>query len=417
MDYVMAVVIGGALVVELIIALVAAPSDQLAVPPGAEHLLTHLRLLTGGGALDNLLPWSAGLGCLLVASRLTAQLGGGRRAQFAAAFLVATAPMVIAQATGVQTDLVTTAWVACVATLALDGLSRSTGPLDAVMLGLATGLTAVTGTAGLLVVGPLLLVWAVAQARLRWPRALAAAVLVLAAGAALAGPFTLRVDDPAMQRHDPAAILVNALRIGHTALDTPIDPLSRAATAAVTAAASLLGVPEDERTMTSPAAFPASSWSPSELSVSSPILAALALAATVVAVVRPGALSAPPSRTIRWYALACLAAGVAHAATLKWQPSGNRLLLPLLVVAAPLAGRWLAGALDNARRWPAPIATAFVVVAAVWATFTVSVGYPRWLDRGPVPTTQEQVGAAGTARLGAAPGGPQDEVVGVSPAT
>jgi len=139
-----------------------------------------------------------------------------------------------------------------------------------------------------------------------------------------------------------------------------------------------------------PGAFPVRSWSPSELSVSSPIQTALVLAATVIALIRPTTLRAPPST--RWYALACLAAGIAHAVILKWQPSSNQLLLPLLVVATPLAGLWLARALANARRWPAPIAMAIVVVAAVWAATTVSIGYPRWVDRGSALSTAEQVG-------------------------
>src|SRR4030095_6349372 len=68
---------------------------QAATPPGAEYLLPHLRLLTGGDALYNLLQWAAGVGCLVVASRLTAQLGGGRRALLSPVFLVVTAPSVI----------------------------------------------------------------------------------------------------------------------------------------------------------------------------------------------------------------------------------------------------------------------------------------------------------------------------------
>jgi hypothetical protein len=469
LDWLMLAVIGGLLAVELLIALVAEPNNfdahtyhlpriehwvaqgsveffpteiyrQAAIPPGAEYLLTHLRLLTGGDALYNLLQWSAGVGCLLVASRLAAQLGGGRQAQLITAFLVATAPMVIAQATSTQTDLVTAAWVACVASLVLDVIRRPAGPVDAVMLGLAVGLTAVSKTTGLLAVGPLLVLGVTAQvrigaqARIRWPRALAAALILVAIAAALAGPFTLRAaaefgsplgpaaptEDAAMRRHDPAAVVVNALRIGHTALDTPFTPVSDAGAAIVTAAASLLGVPEDERTMMRPGTFPARSWGPSDDSVSFPIQAVLVLAATVIAAARPAALRAPRVRTIWWYALTCLAAGIAHAATLKWQPWGNRLLLYLLVIAAPLAGLWLAAALARPRRWPAPVAAAIVVTATVWAAFTLAFGYPRGLASDSVLTTDawhtrfiskpqwtdgyrwaaDQVRAAGPTRVG-----------------
>ena len=100
---------------------------QVTIPPGAEYLLLHLRLLTGGDALHNLVQWAAGVVCLLAAARITAQLGGGRRAQLLTAFVLATTPMVVLQATSTQTDLVCAAWVACAATLALDGLRRRAG--------------------------------------------------------------------------------------------------------------------------------------------------------------------------------------------------------------------------------------------------------------------------------------------------
>ena len=116
-------VIGGLVLVELVIALLAEPNNfdsqtyhlpkiehwvsqaslemwptaihrQVTIPPGAEYLLLHLRLFTDGDVLYNLVQWAAGIGCLVVATRITAQLGGGRRAQLITAFLVATAPMV-----------------------------------------------------------------------------------------------------------------------------------------------------------------------------------------------------------------------------------------------------------------------------------------------------------------------------------
>lgn len=50
---------------------------QVTIPPGAEYLLLHLRLFTGGDALHHLVQWAAGVGVLLAATRITAQLGGG----------------------------------------------------------------------------------------------------------------------------------------------------------------------------------------------------------------------------------------------------------------------------------------------------------------------------------------------------
>ena len=49
---------------------------QVTLPPGAEYLLTHLRLLAGTDAAYNLLQWCAGVGCLVVVTRIAAQFGG-----------------------------------------------------------------------------------------------------------------------------------------------------------------------------------------------------------------------------------------------------------------------------------------------------------------------------------------------------
>src|SRR5262249_55610301 len=115
---------------------------QVTLAPGAEYLLLHLRLLTGGDVLYNLVQWSAGLGCALIASRIAGQLGGGRVAQLVSAFVVGTAPMVVLESTSTQTDLVVAAWVGCVATLVLDELGRRTPLWSVAMIGAATGLTA-----------------------------------------------------------------------------------------------------------------------------------------------------------------------------------------------------------------------------------------------------------------------------------
>ncbi|MEK8108901.1 phospholipid carrier-dependent glycosyltransferase [Micromonospora sp. M12] len=192
--------VGGLVLLELLVALLAEPNNfdsqtyhlpkvehwvaqgdldfwptaihrQVTIPPGAEYLLLHLRLLTGGDHLYNLVQWAAGVVCVPVAARITAQLGGGRRAQLLTAFVLASTPMVVLQATSTQTDLICAAWVACVATVVLDGLRRRTGWGTVLALGAATGLTALTKTSGLIAVGPLLVLWGLAQLRLAEPRA------------------------------------------------------------------------------------------------------------------------------------------------------------------------------------------------------------------------------------------------------
>ncbi|WP_433116372.1 hypothetical protein [Micromonospora sp. CA-246542] len=484
--------IGGLVLLELLIALLAEPNNfdsqtyhlpkvehwvaqgdldfwptaihrQVTIPPGAEYLLLHLRLLTGGDALHNLVQWAAGVLCLLVAARITAQLGGGRRAQLITAFVLASTPMVALQATSTQTDLVCAAWVACAATLALDGLRRRTGWGTVLGLGAATGLTAVTKTSGLIAVGPLLVLWGLAQLRLALAarpsaaepagraasvgpagraasvgpagraatagasagrarpvfRVVTGSVLILAVAALVVGPFLARVtaefghplgpprlrESIPMERHDPASILVNALRIGHTAFDTPVAPLRTAGADAIIGGAEAIGVDPQDRAITfGREVFPVPAWYPDEDRVAFPIAGSVALLGALVALVRPRRIDPAQAGPLRAYAVVVLAAVLLHTSMIKWQPWGNRLILYALVLAVPLAGLWLDALLrrgsdratnpaEAGRRRRSVAAVAVVVVLATSAlagVLALSYGFPRRLvGSGSVFTTSE----------------------------
>ncbi|MFF5054555.1 glycosyltransferase family 39 protein [Micromonospora sp. NPDC000663] len=399
---------------------------QVTIPPGAEYLLLHLRLLTGGDALHNLVQWAAGVLCLLVVARITAQLGGGRRAQLLTAFVLASTPMVALQATSTQTDLVCAAWVACAATLVLDGLRRRTGWGTLLALGAATGLTAVTKTSGLIAVGPLLVLWGLAQLRLvladRAParaggvaRTVGGSVLILLVAAVVVGPFLARVtaefghplgpprlrESIPMERHDPASVLVNALRIGHTAFDTPLAPLRRAAAEAIIGGADAIGVDPQDRAITfGREIFPEPAWYPDEDRVAFPIAGALALIGVAVALARPRRIDSGQVGPLRAYAVVALTTVLLHTAMIKWQPWGNRLILYALVLALPLAGLWLDALLRRhapatagvaARRSIATLAAVTVLATSALAgVLALSYGFPRRLvGAGSVFTTSD----------------------------
>ncbi|MEV4491344.1 hypothetical protein AB0K04_14635 [Micromonospora coxensis] len=431
---------------------------QVTIPPGAEYLLLHLRLLTGGDVLHNLVQWAAGIGCLVAATRVVAQLGGGRRAQLLTAFLLATTPMVALQATSTQTDLVAAAWAACAGTLALDGLRRRAGWGDLLALGTATGLTALTKTSGLIAVGPLLVLWGIGQLRLavRPPaaadptvpddgaraghgpdgtgsahgprgevagvpgptarpvagaaRTVAGSLLVLLVAAAVVGPFLARVtvefghplgpprlrESIPMERHDPASVLVNALRIGHTAFDTPLAPLRSGSAEAIMSGSRAIGVDPQDRDITfGREVFPVPAWYPDEDRVAFPLAGSLALLGAVFALARPGRISPERAGALRAYASAIVVAVVLHTAMIKWQTWGNRLLLYALVAAVPLAGLWLDALF---RRRPAPgrrsvaaaLAVTVLATSALAGVLALSYGFPRRLvGAGSVFTTSE----------------------------
>ncbi|WFE58632.1 hypothetical protein [Micromonospora sp. WMMD712] len=517
--------VGGLVLVELLIALLAEPNNfdsqtyhlpkvehwvaqgslefwptaihrQVTIPPGAEYLLLHLRLFTGGDALYNLVQWAAGVGCLLAVARIAAQLGGGRRAQLLTAFVLGTTPMVALQATSTQTDLVCAAWVACVATLALDGLRRRAGFGTLLLLGAATGLTAVTKTSGLIGVGPLLLLWGIGQLRLAYlggtgrgtdrdrrvgarvdgparpalvgagrvglptggadlvapaaaagvtrpgagggapeppgppesraggtARTVAGSVLVVLVALLVVGPFLARVqaefghplgpprlrESIPMERHDPPSVLVNALRIGHTALDTPLAPVRAGTAEAIMAGARAIGVDPQDRAITfGRETFPVPSWYPDEDRVAFPLAGTLALVGAALALARPARVSPAAAAALRGYATVVVAAVALHTAMIKWQPWGNRLLLYALVLAAPLAGLWLdslfrrrlasesesAGGSSSApgrrRSVAAGLAVAMLAGSALAGVLALSYGFPRRLvGAGSVFTTSE----------------------------
>lgn len=365
---------------------------QLAMAPGAEYLLLHLRLLTGGDGAYNLVQLAAGVGAVLAASRIAGQLGGGTRAQLITALIVGTTPMIVLEATSTQTDLVVALWVACVATFTLDGLRARSGPLDTLLIGTAAGLTLLTKATGLLGAGLLLAVWAVAQLRLAKWRGLTAPVAVGALMLLLAGPSLLRVqqtyDNPlgpahlresiSMQRHDPASVVVNALRIAETALQTPIGPVNDAIAAGIIGVAGVLGVDPQGRDITYwNQQFPYQSWPPDEDRVSLPAQGALILLGALVLLWR---------KDTRLYAAAFWLAMLAYVVTVKWQPWGNRLIVFLLVLGAPLAGLWIAGL--TGRRVLTWATTAALAVGVAAGGFAVAYGWPRRLvGHGSVFTT------------------------------
>ena len=348
---------------------------QTGTSPGAEYLLTHLRLLAGPEEFYNLLQWAAAIGCAMVVSRIALQLGAGRGGQLLAAATVLTAPLVTLEATSTQTDLVVAFWVACGASLALAGLRSPTGWAHAGWLGLATGLTAVTKVNGVAVLAPFFALWVVGN---RWRPAITRGAVVLAVAAALAGPFTVRAahewgdpaGDPAvqaiaLQRHDPAAVIVNGARIGVTVLATPSDAVNARMVGAVDALGDLLHVaPDDPRLMFGAPRFTSVALPyPDEDHEPYPIQAlAVLLAVGAGLFLRPR----------RPYAIAAAVSLVLTAALIAWQPWVNRLILPTFVAGAPLVGLLAV----RGRRAIGAVA-AVVLVAGGQAAYTVWTGQPR----------------------------------------
>jgi hypothetical protein len=92
---------------------------QIALPPGAEHLLLVLQVIAGSDVYANLVQFGAWVVLVMATPALVRTFGAPRRAARWSALLIAAAPMAILQASSTQNDLVAAAMsvaivVACV---------------------------------------------------------------------------------------------------------------------------------------------------------------------------------------------------------------------------------------------------------------------------------------------------------------
>lgn len=388
--------------------------SQNDLAPGAEFLLLHLRLLTGGDRLYNLVQWSAMLVCGLATSRVAAQLGAKRLGQVAAAFFFVTAPMVVLQSTSTQTDLVASAWAVAAATLALDAIWGSSRLTSLLLLGAAAGLAQNTKATGMISAWPMVALWfAVVAWRairtrspLRMAKVAGSAVIVFAAALVIAGPFLVRMQDTygsplgpqvvrnhSMQRHDPAAVFINGLRQLQTVTMVPVRPIDTWTAHKIMGLGKHIGVSTADPRITEGPGFPVPDYNgPNEDLAAFPQQVAAVFIAIGYCLIRRRR-----DRPVLLYTLACLVVLLAFAGTLKWQLYVNRLLLPGLVVTTPLIGltadAFVARVRRNARILAAVALTFVVATTGDSAVHSILDGSPRALagDRSVLRETTWQV--------------------------
>ena len=319
---------------------------QLWQPPFAEYLVLLAYVALGDDRLANLPAWLAAAGTVVAASEIAGLLGRSAVERRLAAFVVATTPGLILEATSTQTDVVAAFWVAIVAYLALAEYLAPTSAWTAfAWIGAALGLA--IGTKGMAL--PFGLPWlAVALGPALRARRIdvvfagggvaLAAVLVLEAGPWLRNLLVFNGPlGPATVQHllrpagsDPATVIGNLVANLTIHAGTPWDAVNAALATAVTSLHATLGV--DVAT-----AYPffggyrLAPWTTHENMAGNPVQLALATAGAVLAVVtwrrrRPGE---------RVYVIALALSLLLLGATVRWQPFNARLHLPLFVVLAP----------------------------------------------------------------------------------
>jgi hypothetical protein len=160
--------------------------NQIMLQPLAEYLMLHTYILSGGDHFINLVQWSSSLGCLIGVSAVARCLGAGRRGQWISALFCATIPAGILASSGAKNDYFMAFWLVAAAYFAFC-LAASGSWTDSAFLGAACGLAMCTKATAYLFL-PWIILAVLGPALARSPRrittaAFAAAVLALALNA------------------------------------------------------------------------------------------------------------------------------------------------------------------------------------------------------------------------------------------
>ena len=341
--------------------------NQIMLQPLAEYAILHTWLLSGGDRLANFVQWFASLASIAGVSSVAGMFGAERRGQAIAALFCATLPAGALASSGAKNDYWLAMWLVAAVWFAFR-FTRTLRLGDALLLGAAIGLALLTkATAYLFAPWPLAAVFLARRGNSR-QRVAAGAVLAVAAALALNAPQYARNyglsgsvlgfdsaqgDGLFRWRNETLGwkqTASNALRHLSDQLGGRNDGWNRGVYNLVVAAHRRIGIDVND---------PGTTWR--WTSFAPPVNAnheANAPNRWHLAIILICCAFGLRNRVRTLYALSLLCGLVAFCAYLKWQPFEARLLLPLFVLAAPLAGvmgKW---------RWP---------VAAAICLFLLSV--------------------------------------------
>ena len=352
---------------------------QLHLGPLAEIFILNFQVLAGSDYLANFVQYFAMAGCLAAASLIAKLLGGDVLAQVVAMIFAATLPMAILQTVSTQTDLVVALWLSCFVALLLkqikDGKpSRS----RSLFMGMSLGLAVLTKATALLFgvsIGIWFAYWLVMRLGIKAWRE-----LTILLGAALLintphflrnynlyenplGPMSEAENGEYKYSNDVYNLPVLASNISrntaiHMAL--PFDDFNDRIQKTIVRLHTALGIDvNDPRTTWTDAEFSVG-YSTSENFAGNPLHFFLVVASFCL-------LAWQRDNRLRILALCLVMGALLFSFLLKWQPWHGRLHLPLFILAAPLVGVVLSGALN--RRMSLAVIALLVVFALPYVFF------------------------------------------------
>jgi 4-amino-4-deoxy-L-arabinose transferase-like glycosyltransferase len=335
---------------------------QLEMPPGAEYIILHMQILSGGDRLADLVQWFAWVGCMVGVSAIARLLGAEVAGQVIAAIVAGTLPMACLQATTTQNDLVAAFWIAVffwAVLRTIAGARRGPGGarwLNVLLCGLALGLAMLTKTTNYLYAAPAVVALVLGLLWIRTWRAPVPLAVVAILAVALNGPVFLRnwrfthtllgtggqasaagADAYLNSRRGAKTVVSNFLRNAGLEMIVPSDEFTGQIEQGIRAAHGWMGMDADDPATTWQLADPkfqlrAQLWD-TEDNASNPVQFALILLAALLV-----ATHCRKSWRAVLYGLGILLAVTAFCYALRWQSWNARLHLPIMVAAAPLVG-------------------------------------------------------------------------------
>lgn len=121
---------------------------QIHMPPFAEYIFLHLKILSGTDRLPNLVQWAFMIGSALNVSLIAKVMGANRRQQFYAALVALSIPEVLLQAASAKNDVILAFWITALTYLSLKTLYGQKRQWDFLKIGLVLGLALLTKATG-----------------------------------------------------------------------------------------------------------------------------------------------------------------------------------------------------------------------------------------------------------------------------
>jgi 4-amino-4-deoxy-L-arabinose transferase-like glycosyltransferase len=319
---------------------------QVTMPPWSGFAFLHLILLGGGDYFVNLVQWAAMVGNIIAASLLAQELGADIRGQWLSAAYVASLPMGILQASSTQNDQIVTFWVLCAIYFSLQAL-QSPRTIFHILAGASYGLAVLTkGTAYFYII-PYAIMLSIIICHRNGIKSVKHICMVMFTAILLNVPHYVRntmlfgsifgADDTQVvsNAYSLDNIISTVVKNSASQFETNIQIYNNAIYKYVVKLHNIIGIELNNPDITFPSTeFNVLSYYNHEDCAANPFHFSLILLCLLLIILMRKRWNI---RQITYYYIIPMLAGfVLFSAFVRWQPWGSRLLLPFLVLGAPV---------------------------------------------------------------------------------